>query len=251
MKYIYGLTSLLFILGASGCSSESTTSDIVATEKIWADIRLTANGKRARVVTEFNKSSSIGANIILSPSDKVQATVGNEVKVLEMDEDILDIDYQGYFSQTTKNTEFKLELIRSKENKTLTSKVLLPEEVLLYSPVASTYRKDSRIVVEWKPVNEPNTTLTLFFNASCTTNTGDPSSISRYVELDDSDGSYTILLGSIEGLHKDNLNKKKSCKSHITLSRSKKGTVDSQFKSGSSIHAIQEKESEELTILLN
>lgn len=251
MKYIYGLTSLLFILGTSGCSSESTTSDIVATEKIWAEIRLTADGNRARVVTEFNKNSSIGANIILSPGDKVQATVGNEVKVLEMDEDILDIDYQGYFNQPAKNTEFKLELIRSKENTTLTSKVVLPEEVLLYSPVAATYRKDSRIVVEWKPVNEPDTTLTLSFNASCTSNTGDPSSINHYVELDDNDGSYTILLGSIEGLHDDSLNKKKPCKSHITLSRLKEGTVDNQFKSGSSIHAIQEKESEELTILLD
>ncbi|MEJ6476245.1 hypothetical protein [Pseudoalteromonas piscicida] len=251
VKHLYSLVSLLCIIGTTGCSSESTTSNVIKTEGIWADIRLTANGERSRVVTEFNLNSSTGANIILSDGDQVQATVGEEFKVLEMDKDFLDIDYQGYFSQTTQGTEFKLELIREKENQKLTASVFLPAAVTLYSPVLSSFRKDERIIVEWKPEINPDTSLILDFTSTCTTKSGGISTFSHQAELDDNSGQFTLLLGSVDGFNDEDLDKSKACSSYVTLSRMQEGTVDNRFKSGSKIYAIQQTKSEELKVTLN
>lgn len=247
----YYIASLLSILAVSGCSSESTTSNVVKTEGIWTEIRVTANGERARVVSEFNLNSSTGSNIILTTGDKVQATVGSETKQLTMDEDLLDIDYQGYFSQTAKDTNFKLELFRESENETLVSEVKLPTPVTIYSPVSSSFQRNSDILVEWQPASDEGTQLVLQFTASCTTNTDGMTTFGHSAEIDDKQGQYTLLLSEIEGFDDTTFDKNKPCESRVTLSRIRTGNTDSRFKSGSSIKAIQEKESEEFKITLN
>ncbi|MEJ6476244.1 hypothetical protein [Pseudoalteromonas piscicida] len=251
VKHIYSLTVLICVLSATGCSTESTTSDVVKTEGIWADIRLTSDGDRSRVVTEFNVNRSTGANIVLSDNDKVQATVGNETKVLEMDEDFFDIDYQGYFSQTSQGIEFKLELMRDKENETLTSVVNLPSKVTLYAPVTSTFKLQEQILIEWKAASEPNTILELDFSSTCTSNTNDPFSFGYNVKLDDSKGQYNLELSDVAWFEDETIDKSKPCKSYVTLSRKRNGTIDSRFKSGSTIYAIQRTQSEKFSVTLN
>lgn len=102
MKRFSVIATSIIIASLVGCSTESTQSDIVKTEGIWADIRVTSNGDTSRVVTEFNLNNSSGANIILSEGDSVVAKLGNEKKQLEKDDDLFDVDYQAILQRPIK-----------------------------------------------------------------------------------------------------------------------------------------------------
>ncbi|PHI39003.1 hypothetical protein CBQ28_00350 [Pseudoalteromonas sp. GCY] len=251
MKRFSVIASSIIIASLVGCSTESTQSDVVKTEGIWADIRVTSNGEGSRVVTEFNLNSSSGANVILSDGDSVRATLGNERKILVKDSDLFDVDYQGYFTATAKNSELTLEFIRDKENEKLTSRVKLPAPIKLYSPVSERFNRNDNILVEWREESDINTKLFLEFKSFCTKTTGDSSLISFESEILESGGQYKILLSELTGFDDDALDKTKPCDTTVTLFRTRKGAIDPKFKSGSRINAIQEKQSEKFQITLN
>ncbi|AUJ71866.1 hypothetical protein [Pseudoalteromonas sp. NC201] len=251
MKRASVLSSCIALASLIGCSTESTQSDVVKTEGIWADIRVTSNGDTSRVVTEFNLNNSSGANIILSEGDSVVAKLGNEKKQLEKDDDLFDVDYQGYFTATEKDTELTLEFLRDKEDETLTSKVRLPTPIKLYSPVSEQFNRNDDLLVEWKPESDINTTLLISLNSTCIANNGASHFVNFESEISESSGQYKILLGELTGFDNEALDKTKPCETTVKLFRIRKGTIDSKFKPGSRINAIQEKESEEFKITLN
>ncbi|MEK0160194.1 hypothetical protein WLQ65_13820 [Pseudoalteromonas piscicida] len=251
MKRASVLSCCIALASLIGCSTESTQSDVVKTEGIWADIRVTSNDEGSRVVTEFNLNSSSGANVILSDGDSVRATLGNERKILVKDHDLFDVDYQGYFTATAKNSELTLEFIRDKENEKLTSRVKLPAPIKLYAPVSERFNRNDDILVEWREEGDITTKLFLEFKSFCTKTTGESSLISFESEILESGGQYKILLSELTGFDDDALDKTKPCDTTVTLFRTRKGAIDTKFKAGSRINAIQEKQSEKFQITLN
>lgn len=236
---------------AVACSSETTESGQVSTEVIWADMKVTSDGDQARVVAELNVDGALGNNLKLTAGDKLTVTANGQTRELKEDHDFFDIDYQAYLPFTTTNTSFSIQLTRESKNQTLVSTVQLPAAFRIYAPQqGQKFRLDDSMYIAWQGLGGDKL-IDINYSARCTRKSdGNTFTQSATVNTSD-DGSYELVLNSLNAFKDADINLTKPCTLTIYLSRINTGIIDSKYKAGSSIRAVQQRTIEDLKVFLN
>ncbi|AOT11185.1 hypothetical protein [Pseudoalteromonas luteoviolacea] len=234
-----------------GCSSETTESENVKTEAIWADIYVTSQGEDSRVIAELNVSSRNGNNIKLSDKDKLHATAAGITKDLEIDDGFLDIDYRATFNVAEKDTKFMITLTRGESNDTLQTELILPAPFSIITPQKNqSFYKQDTLEVNWTSDNATDTRLDALLTLRCKNKDGNEESIAKqYSDITD-DGSFSVDLSSLDGIDSETLNDKKSCEADIYMERIRYSSLDSRYAEGSRARAIQERYSDKFEVRL-
>lgn len=233
------------------CSTETTNSENVKTEAIWSKIYVTTTGETSRVIAELNIDGPNGNNIRLTANDKLVARAANISQVMSEEDELFDVDYRAIFDVTSGGTQFTVDFTRGSENKTLTTTMNLPRPFNIITPQKSqSFSLNDELTLTWTPGTEDDTKFESKLTIECKKNDGD--SIFVYVnneQLTD-DGTLVIDLNAIEELKDTAINTRQECSAEFYLARTRAGTVDSSYASGSSAKAVQERYSDKFEIRL-
>ncbi|ALU45273.1 hypothetical protein [Pseudoalteromonas rubra] len=233
------------------CSTETTNSENVKTEAIWSKIYVTTTGETSRVIAELNIDGPNGNNIRLTANDKLVARAANISQVMSEEDELFDVDYRAIFDVTSGGTQFTVDFTRGSENKTLTTTMNLPRPFNIITPQKNqSFSLNDELTLTWTPGTEDDTKFESKLTIECKKNDGD--SIFVYVnneQLTD-DGTLVIDLNAIEELKDSAINTRQECSAEFHLARTRAGTVDSSYASGSSAKAVQERYSDKFEIRL-
>lgn len=246
----FALTPTAIALAAltlSACSTQTTDSDVIQTDTIWANIKIASDGERSRISTELNVSGPGGNNLNLTAGDKLIVRAGGISTELIKDFDFLDIDYQGYVYVTASDALFTIALERPNDQDAQNSKVNLPAAFDIHSPIENQlYQANETIDIHWDGL-QANKTIFLELASKCQTLTG--SDVIQIVNFTiDDDGQHVINPNELEMFQNSNINKSKRCEMEIFLQRKNFGTTDPLFQSSSKISATQYRKVENVRI---
>lgn len=245
------LSAVAFAL-IQGCSSESTNSDNVKTEGIWAGISVLNEGSFNNINVEFNVGGRNGTNLILTGNDQVTASLGDTTIVLSKDDDFFDVDYEGAIPNSEQNNQFIIALNRPNDTSAPNSRVTMPRPFsIIYPGEDMVFTQLADIGVYWdvnrQQVRQQKSSVVandspavpqmeLFQSASCKTSADETVSFSLTETVDDS-GRYTSsFLSTIEGVDWS-----KGCDLTFSLERKEFGDLDSAYQQGGFIRAIQKR----------
>lgn len=243
------------LLGA--CSSETVESEIVKTEGIWAGIDLVADGQSTDVNVEFNVGGRNGTNLVLSSGDSVSVVAGDEEIVLQKDNDVFDVDYEGRIQSSISWQQFVVSLNRSSDTSAPNSVVNLPPNFDITFPGNNTtYTEIQPIDILWQEsqaqrltskntalLSPPPPSISLSMTADCVDAEGQTIQFSHQEDIDDS-GEYTSdFLSSIQGVDLS-----KGCDLQIMMEREFGGELDPAFEEGGYIRAKQRRRVTELRL---
>ena len=222
----------------AGCSGQTTNSDEIQTETIWANITVDSDGERARVATELNVSGPNGNNLNLTSGDQLTVTAGGISATLEKDLDFLDIDYQGYIHATASDTLFTIALKRPNDVNAENSTVTLPKSFTIHSPIENqVYQGNEAIDIHWDGL-EANNSIHMELISECKTITGGNLLQVETYSTDD-DGQYQVVPNDLEMFKNTNVDMSKRCTFEVYLQRKNFGNTDPLFKNSSRISATQ------------
>lgn len=231
----------------SACSNQTTDSDEIQTETIWANIKIASDGERSRISTELNVSGPGGNNLNLTSGDKLMVYADGITAELEKDFDFFDIDYQGYINVTGSNELFTIALERPNDENAPNSKVHLPEAFDIQQPQANQlFVSNENINLKWDGRSGSQSIYTEL-RSQCKTITG--SDLLQVADLTiEDDGQHTIVLEDLEMFQNNNLDKSKICTFEVYMQRKTFGNVDPLFKNNSKISATQYRKVENVKI---
>ncbi|MEQ3528332.1 hypothetical protein [Pseudoalteromonas sp. XMcav11-Q] len=235
-------SSLLLITAASvstfltACTSE-TESDLLKTNAISADISITSNGERARIVAELNVGDSFGSNVNLSEGDTLRAIVNGQTIQLAKDTDILDIDYEGRSSVVTGNSLYTIQLNRKKEANASASVELLLGFLVLTPEAEKTFRYDENIEIHIDGIDSASET-SLIVNYACSNNTGGLVTGSFSTQFGSST-SNTFNAKSAGFIDLEQISTSKPCEFDMEIQRVRTGHFNGELKENSLIRGIQ------------
>ncbi|WP_125718015.1 hypothetical protein [Pseudoalteromonas rubra] len=233
------------------CSNETTNSENVKTEAIWSKIYVTTTGETSRVIAELNIDGPTGNNIRLTANDKLVAKAANISQVMSEDEELFDVDYRAIFDVTSGGTLFTVDFTRAAENKTLTTTMNLPRPFEIITPQKNqSYSVNDELTLSWTPGTEDDTQFESKLTIECKKNDGDSFFVYVNNEQLTDDGTQVIDLSSIEELKDTAINTRQECSAEFYLARTRPGTVDPGYASGSSAKAVQERYSDKFEIRL-
>ncbi len=223
------------ILTATGGCGNSTTvdSEVVETRRIWAGVRFEARGNGVtRVNVELNEGSSSGNNLQLSANERLEVDANGMIVVLEEDQDIFDVDYEGTIAIDTSNTPLVLTLYRADGSVLDGTRVDLPSILQITAPAPNRRMRVGEVFdLTWTPAVGGSIELTTITQCS---------GVTRADFLDVSDtGSYTIDTGSLPGLLDPAVNQANGCLLTLDLDRQRRGTLDPAFRGGGFVTATQ------------
>jgi hypothetical protein len=208
---------------AFGCT-ESVESNDVRTSGVYPEIAVTATGNGSSQVRVRLKVGGSNSNTFLDMSgmDRLEATVGDDTKVL--DETSSDT-YTATFPTDAEGTEFTIAFLRGTgDDDAPASTVTMPAPFDLSLGATTAGRGADDVDVMWDP---PVAGAQIAWKLS-----------GECVKLDSGsvpdNGSHTIEAGTIETFESD---MDKSCTVTFEMTRSKNGSVDPAFTEGGSVVA--------------
>ncbi|CCQ12794.1 hypothetical protein PALB_37340 [Pseudoalteromonas luteoviolacea B = ATCC 29581] len=238
------LISLLLI----ACSTETTESDKVATNAIWADFQAISDGYRTRLVAELNVDGPYGNNVKLTDGDSLYATANGETKELVEDIDFFDVDYQAYFYQITNSTTLSVIFDRQQPKQRMVSTVALPEPFTVFSPqTRQAFKSDEDTYLSWSGLAS-NKTIQLDYQLKCAAKEGGQYNHSGLVDTIVDDGNHRLFFSQIDALKNSSIDTNRTCELDLMFTRSNNGIIDSKYASGSRIQAHQVRKIEALEI---
>ncbi|KAF7781601.1 hypothetical protein PRUB_b0878 [Pseudoalteromonas rubra] len=233
------------------CSTETTDSENVKTEAIWSKIYVTTTGETSRVIAELNVDGPNGNNIKLTANDKLVARAANISQVMSEDEELFDVDYRAIFDVTSGGTQFTVDFTRGSENKTLTTTMNLPRPFNIITPQKNqSFSVNDELTLAWTPGTEDDTTFSSKLTIECKRNDGNSFFVNINNEKLTDDGTQVFDLSTIEALKDTAINTRQECSAEFYLARTRAGTVDPSYASGSSAKAVQERYSDKFEIRL-
>jgi len=251
-RKLMSLSSFVLLIGSSlmlsACNTEETASENIRTQGIWARmvVESKSNGN-AKVDVELNSGGANGTNIVLSPGDRLEATVNGVTKVLQEDNDFLDVDYETSFSNVPDGAPFRIAFIRSSGASATNSSVTLPDSFSINSPQNNaSFQRNANISLNWSP-NVSGATIEVNQTYSCANNDGGTFSELSSNEINDT-GSLLIQLANVTTLSAENVDKTKSCTLGISLVRQSQGSLDAGFTEGGSIAGEQIRQVQDIQI---
>jgi hypothetical protein len=232
---------LFVILGAavfSGCSS--TTSENVATQGIYADIDVFANGSGITVVDaelEVGGDGLVRTSLELSPGDTLTAMANGIQKTMTEDLSTLGkFRYVASFDFDDAGTMFTVSLTRDNGVSAPDSNVTLPAGFIVQAPVNDDVLGSADIIpIAWTP---SGTTIVpaIEVSLSCTTNSGLVSTATKSVTLSGDTGVASLpvdavipTIGTLDTAH--------LCDGEVHFSRSRRGNLDPNYGEGGDITA--------------
>lgn len=232
-RFNLSMVCIFAILG--GCTSE-TSSDLLKTQAIQADFKVSSNGQRTKVVAELNVGDTFGSNVELSEGDKLLVEVNGKRSALTKDTDFLDIDYEGRFSDTQDNTLFGISLLRKSEKEAKAS-VTLPANFSILTPVSTDkilYNQD--ITIELDTIDKLSSTE-LVLHYSCDNTNGGTVSGSYATSLNDATSFFNLhTLNLIDAALLIDL---KNCNLDVVINRYRIGDISENFANFSQIKGEQ------------
>ena len=231
------LLSLTLFTGALVGCERGVDSETLETERLWVGVRFEALGGGSTTVNvEINEGGRSGESVRLSANERLEVSANGLVVVLQEDEDVLDIDYEGRVATDAANTEFTLSLFRADGSVNSATRATLPAPFTMISPANDeTARVGDLISVQWSP-SVGGGTIRVDSLAQC-------SGYTRGVFRDVADnGSFTIDTGAIPGILDPEIPRNNDCRFSIRLTRERTGIVDPAFRAGGFVRAIQERE---------
>lgn len=234
----------------TACSSEETNSAEVVSAKISTIMRVEAGDDNiSRVVVELNEKDAFGANIRLVGNERLEVSAPGVTKVLVVDTDLFDIDYQARIEQTAGDTLFSFAFYRDAEPDALGSSVRLPQPFTILAPQdKQQFRVDEQVEMRW---SAPLPGQNIHYNASinCTNLDGTNASDISTGDIDDN-GAFSVDLPAITLFQSETLDRSKKCSLILTMNRENRGTLDPAFASNSIIQALQIRRVTEMDIFL-
>jgi hypothetical protein len=237
VKFNISLICFAFII--SGCTSE-TESNLLKTKAIQANYLISSNGVRTKVNAELNAGDSFSSNIRLSEDDKLFVQAAGKRLELEVDTDILDIDYEGRFDNTADNTLFKIELIRKTEQNA-TSEVELPLNFIILSPKKNEPIKYQQTLIFQLDGIDPASKTELVLNYGCDDSNGGIFSGSASRTISD-EATFEFSLDDMKIIDSQNFSDYKNCKLDVIVYRYRIGNTSKELALTSQIRAEQVRE---------
>ena len=239
-RLILPLTTVVLI-ALTGCNSESSSSEDIRTQGIWA--KMDVDGQpdgRSRVVVELNVGGEFGTNVELTEDEYLEVSANGETVRLSEDNDLFDIDYQTYIDTIESNTEFNIRFYRSNGEAIVNSTGNLPEAFEITAPQSTeVFSRQDILTLAWTPAQSAGS-INFIATLSCPTIGGGSTSSANYVTIQDSgEYQYTIANHSIFDGTTPNLDTSAQCDMSLTLRRLGTGTIDSAFDSGSEFSTSQ------------
>jgi hypothetical protein len=250
----YHLPWLLASLVAStvisaGCSTDDTSSDEVATSRLHASMSVRAETPGlSRVNVSFQVDDPFGANVELSASDVLEATVGAVTQVLIVDNMFFDIDYVTRFNTSSDAEPFRIRLSRADGSTLDGSVVSLRPEFDVISPVPGQMTTFSGgLPLEWSPA-EPGRTMILSFSTACTNTSGGIILHVSSASTED-DGTELFDLGRLPAATDARVDPARPCGLDVEFRRDDIGALDPAFAAGGRITSRQSREIEGVLVL--
>ncbi len=233
------LGMLAFVVICGACSTESTESENIATPGIFARMNVDAlSTGSSKVTVELNVGGSNGTNISLSSGERLEASNGNQVKVMNRDTDFLDIDYEIDFDNADTTAPFRVSFFRSTGEVIDGSSVFLPPDFDISSPTTNqSFSIDGQMPITWAPT-DPGQFIELVVSTLCTNNTGGSTSSSQTFNLND-DGFENFSLSLVGAATDATIDQTRDCELRFTLERRRTGAIDPGFESGGSFRSRQ------------
>ena len=231
-----------------GCTS-STSSNLVKTEAIWAEMKVEANGNSAHVGVELNIGNKSGTNVVLVGEDYLEVAAGGQSKRLSQDTDFLDVDYETRINVSKGNTRFTISLHRD-DNEVRRSNVELPMGFSILSPLQSdSLRNNSAFNVQIDGSDSASQT-SLHLTSHCRTTTGGSYS-AHMEETFNNTTSRVYTINQLTIFNDSVIDKSRDCTLDVEIVRTRSGQVASQFANGSEIKARQIRKVEDIEVRLD
>ena len=234
---------------SGGCSTDDTSSDEVATSRLFASMSVRAETTGlSRVNVSFQVDDILGANVELSPNDVLEATVGAITQALVVDNMFFDIDYVTRFNTSSDAEPFRIRLSRTDGSVIDGSVVGLRPEFDVTSPVPGQMATfGGALPLEWSPA-EPGRTMILSFSTACTNMSGGTILHVSSASTDD-DGTELFDLGRLPAATDTRVDPARPCTLDLDFRRDDTGTLDPAFAAGGRITSRQSREIEDLVVL--
>lgn len=242
------LAMLAFVIFCGACSTETTESENIASPGIYARMNVDAlSTGSSKVTVELNVGGSNGTNISLTSNERLEATKGNETKIMNRDTDFLDVDYEINFNNSDSSTPFQVTFFRATGEIIDGSSVFLPPNFDISSPSSGqSYVFDQLLPILWAP-SDPGRSISLFVTTRCTTNAGATQVSSRNFTIND-DGSENFSLSLLDAATNVEIDRNKACEFSVSLERSRTGSIDPDYGSGGSMRSRQARSVDDMVV---
>ena len=234
-SHVLGLVTVAAWL--TGCGGDGVDSETLETEQLWVGTTFEAMGDGSTVVNvEINEGGSSGTNVRLGGNERLEASANGMVVVLQEDEDLLDIDYEGRIDTDAAATVFTLSLFRSDGSVNSATRGTLPAPFTILQPITDqNVRVGDLLIIQWSP-SVSGSTIQLDAFAQCSGfSRGDLRQVAD-------NGSFFLNTGAISGINDPEIPRNNDCRFTITLTRDSRGTVDPAFRAGGFVRAFQERQ---------
>ncbi len=236
------LAMLAFTIVCGACSTETTDSENIASPGIFARMNVDAlSSGSSKVTVELNVGGSNGTNISLTSGERLEATNGNQTKIMNRDTDLFDVDYEIRFDNADTAVPFQVTLFRANGEIIDGSSVFLPPDFDINSPNAGqSFSVDGQMPITWAP-GDTGRTIKMLVSTQCTTNAGSTTVSSRTFNLGD-DGFENFSLSQVPAATNDTIDRTINCELGFSLERTRTGSIDPDFGSGGSMNSRQVRE---------
>ncbi|MBW1915194.1 MAG: hypothetical protein JRI86_09675 [Deltaproteobacteria bacterium] len=170
------------------------------------------------------------------------ASTNGITKVLRESSNLFDIEYNAWFPFNDADTLFKISLTRENDEDAKNSTVKLPSPIDITSPFAwETFTAADQVNVAWQPSNQGDTVkINICYECTRTDSFGSRSTISssRTLSVKNDPGILYYTVARLINVPNPAIYDQ-GCEIELTLIRSRKGKLDSNFREGGSIGAVQ------------
>lgn len=241
--------ALAFGLSFAGCSTETTSSENVTTQGIYADMDIEAKESGSSGINvQLSVGGPTGTTIELATGERLEAEANGITQVLQQDNDIFSVDYEGVIATDTSGTEFTVTFTRSNGDVLNNSRVTLPEDFEIASPqTGQTYSVEDNLPLVWTAPSATGQAITVSTVTTCTSINGGEQVFAENSSVADT-GSNDFPLGGLLVATSDQVNRTINCSMDVMLVRERTGQIDTRFGEGGSITGEQSREVEGITL---
>lgn len=201
-----------------------------------------------RVKVELNDTSSDGANVRLTPNERLDVEAGGIVVTLEEDEDFGDIDYEGTVPTDVGGTVFRIIFHRADGTIASGSFISIPGTFEITSPARqNSFPLRGQIPIVWSSTSSRDIELEVL--TRCPLATGGSRTSFEFFQIADN-GSRSFDTDNLQVAGANDLAAGGVCDLEIALRRERRGNLDPAFRGGGFVRAIQIRRVDDMRLTL-